>query len=90
MPDWLAASLKTAHKLDTEANTLDHLVTNIWIGKLVVAQLYKAAKYKRSLATGGRPTTSPLHYDDYENFLCQIVGQKEVNYIDKKYILLDY
>lgn len=27
---------------------------------------------------GGRPTTSPLHYDDYENFLCQIYGQKEV------------
>eukprot|EP01036_Dinobryon_divergens_P026831 gene26831-35523_t len=27
---------------------------------------------------GGRPTTSPLHYDDYENFLCQIVGKKEL------------
>ena len=32
--------------------------------------------YNRIL--GVRPTTSPLHYDDYENFLCQIKGQKEV------------
>lgn len=23
-------------------------------------------------------TTSPLHYDDYENLLCQIVGTKEL------------
>jgi jumonji domain-containing protein 7 len=27
---------------------------------------------------GGAPTTSPLHYDDYENLLCQIRGNKEV------------
>eukprot|EP01035_Chromulina_nebulosa_P018377 gene18377-24075_t len=27
---------------------------------------------------GGHPTTSPLHYDDYENFLYQIKGEKEL------------
>jgi jumonji domain-containing protein 7 len=31
-----------------------------------------------NLWIGGRPTTSPLHYDDYENLLCQIAGQKEL------------
>jgi len=31
-----------------------------------------------NLWIGGKPTTSPLHYDDYENFLCQIVGRKEL------------
>lgn len=40
------------------SNSLEHLVTNLWIG--------------------GTPTISPLHYDDYENFLCQIKGQKEL------------
>jgi hypothetical protein len=27
---------------------------------------------------GTKPTSSPLHYDDYENFLCQLKGQKEL------------
>lgn len=31
------------------------------------------------ITLGGRPTTSPLHYDDYENFLCQVSGEKEVS-----------
>lgn len=31
-----------------------------------------------NLWIGTRPTTSPLHYDDYENLLCQIRGRKEV------------
>lgn len=31
-----------------------------------------------NLWIGSTPTISPLHYDDYENFLCQIKGQKEV------------
>jgi len=31
-----------------------------------------------NLWIGSTPTISPLHYDDYENLLCQIKGQKEV------------
>jgi len=31
-----------------------------------------------NLWIGTRPTTSPLHYDDYENLLCQISGEKEL------------
>ena len=31
-----------------------------------------------NLWIGSTPTVSPLHYDDYENLLCQIKGQKEV------------
>ena len=31
-----------------------------------------------NLWVGGMPTISPLHYDDYENLLCQIRGHKEV------------
>jgi hypothetical protein len=31
-----------------------------------------------NLWIGTSPTTSPLHYDDYENFLCQIKGIKEL------------
>lgn len=31
-----------------------------------------------NLWIGSKPTTSPLHYDDYENFLCQISGYKEL------------
>ena len=31
-----------------------------------------------NLWVGTRPTVSPLHYDDYENLLCQITGRKEV------------
>lgn len=31
-----------------------------------------------NLWIGTNPTTSPLHYDDYENFLCQIKGVKEL------------
>jgi len=31
-----------------------------------------------NLWIGTKPTTSPLHYDDYENLLCQIRGRKEI------------
>ena len=31
-----------------------------------------------NLWVGGTPTTSPLHYDDFENILCQIRGSKEL------------
>ena len=31
-----------------------------------------------NLWIGNKPTTSPLHYDDYENLLCQIWGRKEL------------
>jgi tetratricopeptide (TPR) repeat protein len=31
-----------------------------------------------NLWAGSKPTTSPLHYDDYENMLCQIRGRKEI------------
>ena len=31
-----------------------------------------------NLWIGGTPTTSPLHYDDYENLLCQVRGHKEL------------
>ena len=30
---------------------------------------------------GSKPTISPLHYDDYENLLCQIRGRKEVSFL---------
>jgi jumonji domain-containing protein 7 len=31
-----------------------------------------------NLWIGNKPTISPLHYDDYENLLCQIQGTKEL------------
>ena len=37
---------------------------------------------------GGKPTISPLHYDDYENFLCQISGEKEVSSERKKFMVI--
>ena len=42
-----------------------------------------------NLWIGVQPTVSPLHYDDYENLLCQIQGEKEVILfppVDKEYL----
>ena len=42
-----------------------------------------------NLWIGVQPTISPLHYDDYENLLCQTQGEKEVILFpptDKEYL----
>mmetsp|Transcript_6162 Transcript_6162/g.9203 ORF Transcript_6162/g.9203 Transcript_6162/m.9203 type:complete len:466 (+) Transcript_6162:116-1513(+) len=62
MPAWLQASLKSSHSAGSTGDNSDTLLDHL------VTNIW----------IGGRPTTSPLHYDDYENFLCQIVGEKEL------------
>lgn len=51
-------SLSSSSSSSPSSPSLDHTLTNLWMGK--------------------GNTTSPLHYDDYENFLCQIRGRKEL------------
>lgn len=69
---------------------MEHFLTNFWMGKGALCvwlgvsdargegRCGRLTPHTHPYANNAGNTTSPLHYDDYENLLCQIRGVKEL------------
>ena len=68
LPTILQQNLQERNVTDAQLSTLENKIHNNKRLEPVLTNIWM----------GKGNTTSPLHYDDYENFLCQIRGQKEL------------
>ncbi|CAB1109810.1 unnamed protein product [Ectocarpus sp. CCAP 1310/34] len=80
---YLGTPMAVGTAVDAALSGLELLLTNIWVGKgayLLVSNLgiVTVTYLIMNLWLGKGGTTAVLHYDDYENLLCQVRGTKEL------------
>eukprot|EP01041_Mallomonas_annulata_P001215 gene1215-2365_t len=67
MPPWVRTTTDTDWRRQTQNSSNSDSDSNMEMDHLLT-----------NVWIGSKPTVSPLHYDDYENLLCQIRGRKEL------------